>query len=162
VAEQASTMKRDDIYKTIEDFLNLVDKGTVSIEENEERLSLVLDQLAFGYHYITYNFDNKEYPEAPEQDSKTLRQLIVTRFPNYGYYNSPDEFTSNIAETKVVVGDAIDDILDITIELKDVMWCWQNTSIDDALWHFKNGFDTHWGLHLRELQLYLLTNSRGQ
>lgn len=155
-------MNRHEIYKTIEDYLNLVDQGTESIEDNEEGLSLVLDRLALVSHYIDYNFDNKDYPEAPEQDEKALRQLIVSRFPNFGYYNSPEEFTSNISETKVAVGDAIDDILDITKELKDVMWCWQTTSIDDALWHFKNGFDTHWGLHLRELQLYLLTYSSGQ
>jgi hypothetical protein len=155
------SMNRDEIYKVIEDFLDLIDKGTESIDNNEETLGLVLDRLALASHFIAYNFDDKDYEEAPDRDSKMLRQLITSRFPNFRYYNSPEEVTLNISKTKIVVGDAIDDIIDITVELSNVMWCWKNTSIEDALWHFKNRFDTHWELHLRDLQLYLWAFNRG-
>jgi hypothetical protein len=43
-------------------------------------------------------------------------------------------------------------LTDISIDLKEVQWKWENTSIDDAPWCFENGYITHWGWHLRSLQ----------
>ena len=34
-------------------------------------------------------------------------------------------------------------------------WCLQETGEPDALWRFFDGYDRHWGGHLRRLQLYL-------
>jgi hypothetical protein len=53
------------------------------------------------------------------------------------------------------VGDGIDDIADILLDHKDVLWRLKNTSIDDGLRDLKKSFESHWGSHLRELQLYL-------
>jgi hypothetical protein len=49
----------------------------------------------------------------------------------------------------------MNDIVDILLDLKGVLWRFQNTSADDALWELTRSFKSHWGRHLRELQLYL-------
>ncbi len=154
-------MTRDDIHKVIEEFLALVETGQENVEQNEKALAALLDKIALASRYTDHKPDEEKYVGAPKEEAQSLRRLICSRFPNFGYYNLPENFTTEISESGIVVGDAIDDILDITLELKGVEWCWQNISVDNALWCFRNGFDTHWGLHLRELQLYLLALERG-
>lgn len=57
-----------------------------------------------------------------------------------------------VAESR---GEGRDDISDIVLDLKEVLWYFENTSKDNALWYFENSYKSHWGRHLRELQLYL-------
>jgi hypothetical protein len=148
-------MNRDEIKQTIDDFLTLVENGCDSIEENEAQLKLLLDKLALAQHFSLFKFDEKNYANAPVQDHTVLRKSVESRFPNYGYYNIAEDISKNIGETKVNVGDAIDDIADIAQDLREVAWCWTHNSQKDGLWHFRNNFKFHWGEHLRGLQLYL-------
>ena len=148
-------MERSEIRTAIREFLDLVEKGAGEVAENEERLPLALNRLALAQNFIRFTFDNAEYLDPPRRDESTLRELVSRRFPNYGYYNSAEYVTEKIGESACAVGDAIDDLLDITSELLDVEWRWSNTSESDALFHLQNGFRTHWREHLRGLQLYL-------
>jgi hypothetical protein len=47
---------------------------------------------------------------------------VSAHFPELGYYNTPSSITQQIAEAKIEVGDAIDEITNIAIELYDVLW----------------------------------------
>src|SRR5215216_4361248 len=142
-------MTREEIHKAITDFLAIVEGNKLADEQREEVLCPALDQLALAYHFADFKFDETDYPDAPTPDYDDIRKTIQGLFPNYGYYNTPDEITTNIERAKMNVGDAIDDITDIARDLYEVLWCWENTSVEDALWHFKNGYYSHWGNHLR-------------
>ena len=148
-------MTRKEIREVIQEFLDLIERGSSSVETNEAALNLVLDKLALALHYVEYSFDDTTYPEAPRRDQSALRELIEMRFPNYRLYNTPEFTTSRIEASPMMVGDAIDDILDIANDLYEVAWCWENTSGDDALWHLQENYQSHWRLHLRGLQRYL-------
>ena len=148
-------MKKEEIHNAITDFLDLIENGKDSIEVNEQFLIFALDKLALAYHFSEYEFDNKKYSEPPGKDYQRLRAIVTQRFPNYGYYNLPEEITSKISEAGVIVGDAIDDITDIAQDMQEVRWRWDKTGELDALWHFRFGYYSHWGNHLRELQIYL-------
>lgn len=148
-------MQSTEIRAAIRQFLSLIDNAEHTVQQDEEVLPYLLDHLAFAQHFVRITFDESDYPDSPRRDQTVLRQLISRRFPNYGYYNVPDVVTTNIAESKCVVGDAIDDILDISNDLLDVEWRWSSTSEADALWHFQNSYSSHWQAHLRGLQLYL-------
>jgi len=152
---------RKHIKAAIDDFLAIIEDTQIGEEERLVRLRRSLDQLALLQHSVNYTFDGKDYPDAPGQDFTELRRIIAHRFPALGYYNVPNCVTQQIAETKIDVGDAIDDIADIARELYDVQWYWTNTSVDDALWHFKNNYWSHWEEHLRTLQLYLHRLDKG-
>ncbi len=114
-----------------------------------------LDQLAYLQHDISYTFDEREYPDTPRKDYPELRLIVSSRFPQLGFYNMPHSVTGEIAGTSIDVGDALDDITDIAIELYDVLWRFAHTSADDALWYFEFSYSSHWETHLRELQLCL-------
>ena len=148
-------MDKEEIHKAIIDFLDLIEKGKGSVEANEQSLVLALDQLALAYHFSEQEFDEREYPEPPNKDYQQIRAIVTQRFPNYGYYNLPKEITNKISETGIMVGDAIDDITHIAQDIQEIRWRWDNTSNLDALWHFRLGYYSHWGNHLRELQFYL-------
>ena len=81
--------------------------------------------------------------------------MIGNRFPSLGYYNIPSTISVNVGEAEMHTGDALDDLADIANELSECVWRWQNNSENDALWHFRFSYETHWRSHLRSLQLYL-------
>lgn len=155
-------MKRNDIHNAVLDYLDLVENGRASPEASLQALELALDRLGLAHNFIDFQFDQKEYPEAPKSDYTRLRQLAEKRFPDFGYYNMPESISDQIAESGVVIGDAIDDdVADIARDMQEIAWRWQHTSAEDALWHFQFGYESHWGEHLRCLQLYILAVKRG-
>ena len=114
-----------------------------------------LDLLANSVYVPEFKFDETEYPEPPETDYTKLRAIIENKFPQLGLYCTVDSDVSNIESSKILTGDAIDDLADIVGDLIDVKWYFENTSKSNALWHFTFDYRSHWGLHLRELQLLL-------
>ncbi len=73
------------------------------------------------------------------------------RFPDYGLYRA----AGTLPEDEFLVGDAIDDLTDIALDLSAVAWLWEHAGESDALWEFHRSFETHWGSHLRALQVYV-------
>ena len=146
---------REDILKTILEYLDLIANGKGGAAENLQALDLALDKLALAYHFARYETGGVVYPDAPREEYERMRSLTVEQFPDFGYYNKPSSVIGEVAEAEVFVGDAVDDVADMAVDLLEVAWRWQNTSVDDALWHFRLGYESHWGEHLRYLQLYI-------
>jgi len=125
------------------------------VEEDLNQLIIRLDKLALLASHVEYQFDDADYPESPGNDYTEVREKIKIRFPALGHYNTAAEVSVKIGNSTLLIGDAIDDLVDILCDLKEVLWCFNNTSDNNALWHFEFGYRSHWGRHLRELQLYL-------
>ncbi|MDH5428500.1 MAG: DUF5063 domain-containing protein [Nitrospirota bacterium] len=148
-------MDGNEIRTAIRDFLGLLENDGLSVVQAEEKLPALLDHLAFTQSCVLFTYDNTDYPDAPDQNYDELRAAVTKRFPNYGYYNVAEKITTDIGDSGTLVGDAIDDLADIARDLYEVEWYWSNTSEANALFHFVNDFNHHWGQHLRGLQLYL-------
>lgn len=154
-------MDRNEIYKTIRGFLSLFETES-DVESSQEKLTLALDRLALAYNFVEYEFDETNYPDAPRKDYNELRAIASNLFPTYGFYNVVNNLSVNVGLPSEAVGDAIDDIVDIAKDLYEVEWLWENTTEDNALWQFSFGYTSHWGEHLRWLQLYILAEKSGQ
>lgn len=115
-----------------------------------EALARSLDELALAYWDTSPGMPRGKPCELPEWSF--THASIGHRFPNLGLYGvtSPAEISSS-----VMVGDAIDDILDIARDLSEVIWRYDNLGADDAHWHFRFLFEHHWGEHLRDLARHL-------
>jgi hypothetical protein len=146
-------MARDEIRRVIREFLALVD-GSPGLEA-EARLPLLLDRLAVATQSAGRGSCEEDHADPPPRDQRALRALVCEHFPHYGYYNVAESLEDDMGEARCVIGDAIDDLVDITAALEDVEWRWSNNGAEDALWHLRFGFRHHWGRHLRELQVYL-------
>ena len=141
----------------VQEFVEFV---KTSDSEDLERLSMWLDRLSAHYEGISFSYDDRDYPDCPDQDYQSLRNLVSTKFPSLGYYyvTTPVEPPG---EAEVTIGDAIDDLADILRDLIDVQWYFEHTSVANALWHYEQNYKFHWSRHLRNLQSYLLHKAWG-
>ena len=138
-------------------FINFVKTGE---HDDLELLSTWLDRLSAHYEHISFVFDETDYPDCPDQNYQSLRDLVSSKFPSLGYYYvaTPIEPTN---DAEVTIGDAVDDVADILRDLVEVQWYFENTSVEYALWHYENSYKFHWSRHLRDLQSYLLHRTWG-
>jgi len=147
-------MKAEDVLNAVKEFVALLEEQNV-VQDREEALRVALDRLALASHFAAASLDATEYPEPPGVDYEALRERIKPLFPGLGYYNEALDVSERLGESKLGTGDAIDDLTDIAKDVQEVFLRWQVTSERDALWYFRFGFESHWGRHLRSLQLYL-------
>jgi hypothetical protein len=145
----------EEIRDAIGEFIALIEGGAIPAEECMQRLRRSLDRLALLQHDVSYTSEERELPEPPDRNYDDMRRIVSAHFPELGYYNIPSSVTQHIAETDLEVGDAIDDITDIALELYEVLWRFDHTSADDALWYFEFSYSAHWEWHLRGLQFCL-------
>lgn len=146
-----------DIKSLLQQFVSYV---TMPGEKKDEVLLELCDRIVAAYHEARYTFDDRPLPDCPRSEPIGRREAISALFPGYGFYclTSPkmEEFASD-----AMIGDAIDDLSDLTRDFEEIIWCFDHTSADDALWHFHTGYWQHWGQHMRELQLYLFRKVTG-
>ena len=141
----------NELRNTIQGFLDLVEASSGSTKDNERALALFLDRLALATHASEPSSSGDSDADAPPRDYHAVRAQVVSRFPQYSFYQSGslelnDEF---------LVGDAIADTADVAIDLSEVAWLWDHVGEIEALWQFHFGFTHHWGSHLRSLQWYI-------
>ncbi len=142
------------VAMAIDEFLGVVSQPNLESLDRVEKLIVILDQLAALGNSCEFVFDDRDHPEPPKQDHQEMRRRIGKLFPQVGFYGEATHSEDSISES-VVVGDALDDIVDIAKDLIETKWRLENTSEADALFHFELLFRSHWGAHLRHLQLYL-------
>lgn len=115
-------------------------------------LLAALDRLIAAYHDTPDAFPSHTDIEAPREDGGTLYKALAGRFPDYGFY--PLAAPRARPDEAAAMGDAIDDLADLTLHMREVLWLAEHQGIDDAHWSFRLHF-FHWGPHARELALYL-------
>lgn len=142
-------MKPSQAIDSARHFLRLVWDGDVP---TAEALLASLDRLVAAYHETPDASPSDEDLDPPRDNGASLHARLAQRFPAYGIYPvaDPAEAPGSVA----MVGDAIDDLADLTLDMREVVWLADQGSIDDAHWSFRLHF-FHWGRHARELSLYL-------
>ena len=141
--------------KIAHDFLSVVWEGN---PPDDAELIAALDQLLFNSHRIPFANCAETELEPPDVDGPALFKEVSARFPALGSYPVADP-TASIDDDKMLA-DAIDDIADITKDLREVIWRDENLGADDAAWCFRLMY-FHWGRHARELSLYLHARQHG-
>lgn len=129
-------------------FLSVVWDGDVP---TDEALQEALDRLVSAYHETPEAGPDTEL-EAPRSDSSALYQQVAARFTDFGLYPVSDPAAS--IEDAGGMGDAIDHLLDLTLDMREVVWLADHAGLNDAHWSFRLLY-FHWGRHARELSLYL-------
>ncbi|QGX96860.1 hypothetical protein EI983_00610 [Roseovarius faecimaris] len=116
------------------------------------RLIELLDALIASYHLTTEAIAPEATTDPPNRDWKAVYDQTAKRFPNLGLYPIADPLAEGAGT--LMMGDAIDDIADITSDLRDVVWVAENHGAKCADTHFRQLY-VHWGTHARELLLLL-------
>jgi len=150
-------MSASGIRAILQGFVSYVTEPGV---KDDAELLRFCDQIACAIHDVHFESDNRDHPEAPTDDYGERRKTISGLFPHYGYYCLSTGRTHGF-EKNDPVGDAIDDLADLSRDFEEVLWRFEHTSSDDALWYFQFMYGLHWGEHLRSLQLYLFRRIAG-
>ena len=137
-------------FAAVRSFLTLLGEGE---PPSVEALAEALDQLAIAYHHAPEGDPANDDRDPPEWDFKARYAALGERFPELAMYAVADP--SEVINDEAMCGDAIDDLTDIERDLNEVVWRFEKVGADDAHWHFKLLYRSHWGRHLRELALYL-------
>ena len=111
-----------------------------------------LDRLSVEYHRAP-NLEPTTADGAPSVPYEPLAARASASFPELGLYAVVDPIGGMGQE--VMQGDAIDDLADIARDLSAVILLVESGATNDAIWVFRFGYETHWGVHLNQLRLYL-------
>lgn len=144
------------VIESARQYLYLLTQGFGDPGRDEEELVRLLDVLALARHGTTAPETRAKLPEPPTCSYDDRRAFASERFPRLGLYNvALPVVMAPEGRVHLGVGDAVDDVVDIAGDLSEVVWLFENVSVHDALWGFCRSYDTHWGEHLRCLQLFL-------
>lgn len=142
------------IGAAIDALLSLLETHIDDDDKRNKRLALCLDDLVATYHATAdLQVDIDEGPDAPDVKFKPLYQKWGMRFADFGYY--PDVAPDADPLEKSSIGDAIDDLTDISSDLLEAKWYTDQERLVNAIWSFRFGYQFHWGQHLHDLRRYL-------
>ena len=136
-------------------FLSLCDS---SQDFEKSKLEVLLQNLStLQSHVLQIDLGTlqgtRDSVESEAGDSQ-LQEKISASFPELGLYQVLSSTNLN-NDADVFTGDAIDDLLDIYGDISTGLVYWKSGNIDEALWHWRFSYDTHWGKHLVQLQVVL-------
>lgn len=119
------------------------------------RLIRGLDALAYAMHFVDAEGSSTEL-EPPRLDYAQVYEAIRQRYPLIGrYWLALHPVLQEGTEGELAVGDAIDDLADILIELKDVRWLHEQAGRKEALGALRERYDMHLWMHIHSLRQYL-------
>lgn len=154
---ETQSVQLSSMVASIDDYLSLIENPTGLERERLNRLVRALDALVWEYHKSSDVDPDDNETEAPEIEYRAIYKRAGAAFPELGYYSKVDPIEG--LEQCIGLADAIDDLTDIARDLKEVLWHIENTSLSNAVWEFRFGYQTHWGEHLHSLRAYLHTST---
>lgn len=148
----------------MEDLILIIDNicryglySTINLTNKEQDLEKNLVGLYLKYFEINDESDSKDYPAYQKPKSVLLRKNISSNFPTFSWYHHVVEADQIDKEAHLVMGDAVDDLADIILDLLEVKWRREHNSLEDAIWFFKFIFQAHTQQHLIDLLSFLKT-----
>ena len=119
--------------------------------DKEKDLEKNLVELYAKYFEIKYVFDDKDYADYENAELNNIRENVISNFPSFGLYHNLSELNKIENKADLVVGDAVDDLTDIILDLLEIKWRAEKNSENDALWYFELIFYSHTQQHLIDL-----------
>jgi hypothetical protein len=96
----------------------------LTVIDKEKLLERNLVKIYDLYFDIKYKFDEIDFPDFDTSQLPDIRQNVESNFKDYDYYNT----ILDVSDTKLdkltnsAIGDAIDDLTDIIIDLLEIKW----------------------------------------
>ena len=90
---------------------------------SDGEIAAALDQLMAAYRQMPSDAASDSDVEPPVRGGDELYQQVAERFPDYGLCPTVDPLAE--VDQPVMMGDAIDDIADITKDMREALWCFE-------------------------------------
>ena len=123
----------------------------VNIEDKEQDLEKNLVKLYLKYFEIKFVFDESEFSDIDITGFPNIRENVSSNFSEFGLYHDLSNFHKFENKPNLTMGDAVDDLTDIILDLLEIKWRKENNSESDAFWYFELIFYSHTQQHLIDL-----------
>src|SRR5690606_34387710 len=125
--------------------------------QRERDLLRLLDRLAGLVSQIdprtwgAADFDS----DAPRESYEQAKAYVGERFSSLGYYTTLKPARAGVDEPKPTLGDAVADLTDLLLDLREVADLWQRHGEAAGLVQFYELYWVNWGRAARDLQRLL-------
>ena len=145
----------NELIPTINQIVQYGLEPSISVKDSLKSLEKNLVEIHRLSFDIVYELDNNDYSEFDKSVIPNIRQNIESNFKNFGYYKTVNniEYIEDLSDC--TIGDAIDDLNDIIIDLLEIKWRSENNSLNDGLWYFELIFHSHTKQHILNLLNYI-------
>ncbi|TCC90218.1 DUF5063 domain-containing protein [Pedobacter frigiditerrae] len=123
----------------------------LTISDKEKLLERNLVKIYDLYFDIKYEFDETDFPDFDQSLLPDIRQNISSNFKDFGFYKTILDINDVNNLTDIALGDAMDDLSDIILDLLEIKWRIENNSLADGLWYFQFIFHGHSQQHILDL-----------
>jgi hypothetical protein len=144
-----------ELIPTINEIIKYGLEPNLTVDDKEKLLERNLVKIYDLYFDIKYDFDKTNFQDFDKSQLSNIRQNVESNFKDYGLYktildiNDIDNLKDN------TIGDAIDDLTDIIIDLLEIKWRIETNSLEDGLWYFELTFYSHTQQHILDLLNYM-------
>ncbi len=107
------------------------------------------------YFDIEFNFDETDYPDFDKTEYADIRKNVTSNFKDFSFYKTVFDINDIDNLKDIEIGDALDDLTDIIIDLLEIKWRIENNSLADGLWFFELTFYSHTQQHILDLLKYM-------
>ena len=144
-----------ELIPTINEIVKYGLEPNLATTDKEKKLEKNLVKIYQLYFDIKYKYDETDFTEFDKTEYSNIRKNVTSNFKDFGFYKTILDI-EDIDNTKDnALGDALDDITDIIIDLLEIKWRIENNSLADGLWFFELIFYTHTQQHILDLLNYM-------
>ena len=126
-------------------------QNNVIENDKEKALEKNLINIYSLYFEIKFDFDEAEYTDFEDLDYNEIRKNVESNFKDFGFYKMILNINDIDNLKDCGLGDAIDDLSDVIIDLTEIKWRIENNSLEDGLWFFEFIFRSHTQQHIIDL-----------
>ena len=131
----------------------------LSVNDKEKLLEKNLVKIYNLYFDIKFEFDETDYPDFDKSKYPLIRKNVESNFKDFGFYKTVTDINDidNLHEN--CIGDAVDDLTDIILDLLEIKWRIENNSMADGLWFFELTFYSHTQQYILDVLKYMKQKS---
>lgn len=144
----------NELISTINEIVKYGLQPNLTNPDKEKLLEKNLIKIYSLYFDIHYEYDDKEYPDFDKTQFPDIINNIKSNFKEFGFYKTILDI-NDIDNFDIGLGDAIDDLSGITLDLLEIKWRIENNSLNDGLWFFEIIFPFHTQQHILDLINYM-------
>lgn len=140
-----------ELIPTINEIVKYGLQPNLTVTNKEKLLERHLVKIYDLYFDIEYKYDETDYLDFDKSQYLEIRQNVSSNFKDFGFYRTILDINDIHNLKNNVIGDAIDDLSDIILDLLEIKWRIENNSLADGLWFFELIFYSHTQEHILNL-----------
>lgn len=140
-----------ELITTITEIVKYGLQPNLIVPDKENLLERNLVKIYDLFFDISYEFDETDFPDFDKSQLPDIRQNVRSNFTDFGLYKTILDINDIDNLKDSAIGDAIDDLTDIIIDLLEIKWRIETNSLADGLWYFQLIFYAHTQQHILDL-----------